>query len=110
LWDIQLRRHNMARTSCITPWERSAMASLSKWRLDITSRGLADPHNSVFHEMSKHITCATTVIHDPKTAATEIDRVLNGMVFHPDGDYFWLVIKAMLYYSQPVSVSSVGSQ
>ena len=41
----------------------------------------AEFRDSVFHEMSKHITCATTVLHDPKTAATEIDRVLNGMAF-----------------------------
>jgi hypothetical protein len=37
--------------------------------------------NSVFHEMSKHITCATTVLHDSKTAASDIDKVLNGMPY-----------------------------
>ncbi|KAN0110591.1 putative pyruvate decarboxylase [Hyaloscypha variabilis] len=49
---------------------------------------VGDGKFDVFHEMSRHITCATTVLHDPKTAATEIDRVLN----------------AMLYYSQPVYI------
>jgi TPP-dependent 2-oxoacid decarboxylase len=28
--------------------------------------------------MSKHITCATAVLHDPKTAAAEIDKLLSG--------------------------------
>ena len=31
--------------------------------------------------MSKHITCATTVLHDAKTAASDIDKVLNGMQY-----------------------------
>lgn len=34
---------------------------------------------SVYHQMSKGITCASTVLHDERTAATEIDRVLNGL-------------------------------
>ncbi|RFU29302.1 hypothetical protein B7463_g7048, partial [Scytalidium lignicola] len=40
----------------------------------------------IYHQMSKHITCAHTVLHDEKHAAAEIDRLLN----------------AMLYFSQPV--------
>ncbi|KAE9372442.1 putative pyruvate decarboxylase [Stipitochalara longipes BDJ] len=40
---------------------------------------VGDGKFDVFHEMSKHITCATTVLHDPKTAATEIDRVYIGI-------------------------------
>ncbi len=35
---------------------------------------------SVFHKMSEHITAATTVIHDEKMAAKEIDRCLNGKI------------------------------
>jgi TPP-dependent 2-oxoacid decarboxylase len=31
--------------------------------------------------MSKRITCATTVLHDAKTAASDIDKVLNGMQY-----------------------------
>lgn len=54
--------------------------------------------------MSKHITCATTVIHDPKNAATEIDRVLNGLyLFLTEYDRNLLTLEiAMLHYSQPV--------
>ena len=32
--------------------------------------------------MSKQISCATTVLKDVKTAATEIDRCLNAMMYH----------------------------
>ncbi len=33
---------------------------------------------SNYHEMSKQICCATTVLEDAATSASEIDRVLNG--------------------------------
>ncbi|OQO04459.1 hypothetical protein B0A48_09381 [Cryoendolithus antarcticus] len=33
------------------------------------------------HEMAKHISCDTTVLLDPKTAPTEIDRVLSTMLY-----------------------------
>ncbi|KAE8448985.1 hypothetical protein EG329_008573 [Mollisiaceae sp. DMI_Dod_QoI] len=49
---------------------------------------VGDGKFDVYHEMSKHITCATTILHDPKTAATDIDKVLN----------------TMLLYSQPVYI------
>jgi pyruvate decarboxylase len=42
----------------------------------------------VFHKMSEHVTCASTVLHDSATAVGEIDRVLN----------------AMMHYSQPVYI------
>lgn len=32
----------------------------------------------MYHEMTKHIAVATTVLDDVNTAASEIDRVLNG--------------------------------
>ena len=32
--------------------------------------------------MSKQISCATTVLKDVKTAAAEIDRCLNAMMYH----------------------------
>lgn len=37
-----------------------------------------------YHEMSKHISCATTVLMDAASAPAEIDRVLNGS--NPIGD------------------------
>lgn len=37
---------------------------------------------SMYHEMTRYITVASTIIDDPKTAAAEIDRVLNGS-FNP---------------------------
>lgn len=33
----------------------------------------------MYHEMSKYITVASTVLDDVNTAAAEIDRVLNGI-------------------------------
>jgi pyruvate decarboxylase len=36
--------------------------------------------SSFCHEMSKHITVATTILTDPATAANEIDRVLTTMM------------------------------
>lgn len=33
-----------------------------------------------YHEMSRQICCATTVLQDSATAASEIDRVLNTML------------------------------
>ena len=36
--------------------------------------------NREFHDMSKKISCATTVLMDSKSAASEIDRVLNEML------------------------------
>nr|OQO17421.1 hypothetical protein B0A51_16119 [Rachicladosporium sp. CCFEE 5018] len=35
----------------------------------------------MYHEMAKHISCDTTVLLDPKTAPTEIDRVLSTMLY-----------------------------
>ncbi|KAJ9138177.1 pyruvate decarboxylase [Pleurostoma richardsiae] len=35
-----------------------------------------------YHEMSKQISCATTVLEDTATAASEIDRVLNALLLH----------------------------
>ena len=35
---------------------------------------------SMFHEMAKHISAATTVLMDPKTAPAEIDRCLTTML------------------------------
>ncbi|KAH8905458.1 pyruvate decarboxylase [Coniochaeta sp. PMI_546] len=35
-----------------------------------------------YHEMSKQISCATTVLEDAATAASEIDRVLNALLLH----------------------------
>ncbi|KAI9741999.1 MAG: hypothetical protein M1834_000388 [Cirrosporium novae-zelandiae] len=49
---------------------------------------LGDLDYEHFHQMSKQISCATTVLTDPNTATSEIDRVLN----------------AMLYYSKPVYI------
>jgi hypothetical protein len=39
--------------------------------------------HSHYHTMSAEISCATTVLKNPKTAAAEIDRVLNGNCFWP---------------------------
>jgi pyruvate decarboxylase len=61
------------------------MENLSTFIINLTQEmvgsEVADFANSVFHEMSKHITCATTVLHDAKTAASDIDKVLNGMQY-----------------------------
>jgi pyruvate decarboxylase len=37
----------------------------------------------MYHEMTKYITVATTVLSDVATAASEIDRVLNGNISLP---------------------------
>ncbi|KAL7949228.1 hypothetical protein V8C42DRAFT_341218 [Trichoderma barbatum] len=42
---------------------------------------LGDGKFDMFHEMSKFISCATTVLSDEKTATDEIDRVLQAMLF-----------------------------
>jgi len=49
---------------------------------------LGDGKFTAYHEMSKHISCATTVLNDASTAVSEIDRCLN----------------AMMKYSQPVYI------
>ncbi|KAF4629594.1 hypothetical protein G7Y89_g8550 [Cudoniella acicularis] len=41
---------------------------------------VGDGKFDVYHKMSEHITCATTVLHNSQTAAAEIDRVLNAMM------------------------------
>lgn len=40
-----------------------------------------------FHDMSKKISCATTVLMDTKDAASEIDRVLNEMLYYSQPGY-----------------------
>jgi TPP-dependent 2-oxoacid decarboxylase len=61
---------------------------------------------SVYHEMSKHITCATTVLHDRKKAASEIDRVLNGMVSCHVTRYLVTVSSNALLFPANVSTHS----
>lgn len=43
--------------------------------------------SSEFHDMSKKISCATTFIIDVKEAASEIDRVLNEMLYNSQPGY-----------------------
>ncbi|MCJ1384431.1 hypothetical protein MMC17_007547 [Xylographa soralifera] len=43
---------------------------------------VGDGRYELYHEMSKQISCATTVLKHVKTAATEIDRCLNAMMYH----------------------------
>ncbi|KAK4180919.1 thiamine diphosphate-binding protein [Triangularia setosa] len=40
-----------------------------------------------YQRISSELSCATTVLDDPITAAAEIDRVLNAMVFHSKPGY-----------------------
>jgi hypothetical protein len=63
--------------------------------------------DSNYHEMSKQISCATTVLEDSSTAAGEIDRVLNGKArpsyVQPLLHESTLMLSlAMLLHSQPV--------
>jgi len=37
--------------------------------------------NRMYHEMAKHISAATVVLGDPNTASSDIDRVLNTMLY-----------------------------
>lgn len=41
----------------------------------------------MYEKMAKEITCATTVLDDPATAAAEIDRVLNTMMYESRAAY-----------------------
>lgn len=48
----------------------------------IMHHSLGNGEFGMYHEMTKHITVATTVLDDVNTAASEIDRVLNAMLYH----------------------------
>jgi len=54
----------------------------------IMHHSLGDGKFGMYHEMSRYITVASTVLEDRHTAASEIDRVLN----------------VMMYYSRPVYI------
>ncbi|TVY83891.1 Pyruvate decarboxylase [Lachnellula suecica] len=51
---------------------------------------VGDGKFNVYHEMSKHITCASAVLHDAKTAASEIDKLLNAMLLNSQPVYLGL--------------------
>ena len=68
-------------------------------------RPRVDRHrNRLYHEMSKQISCATTVLNDPKIAASEIDRCFNAMLYHRQPIYIGIPVD--LVY-QKISTSSL---
>ncbi|KKY22626.1 putative pyruvate decarboxylase [Phaeomoniella chlamydospora] len=71
---------------------------------------LGNGNYTAYHEMSKHITCADTVLTDLSTVTSEIDRVLNAAIQHSQpvyigvpGDIGQAVIEAIPNL-QPLSV------
>jgi pyruvate decarboxylase len=54
--------------------------------------------SSMYHEMAKHISADTVVLNDPRTAATDIDRVLNTMLRE----------SRPVYIGVPVDMSHLG--
>ncbi|MCJ1313757.1 hypothetical protein MMC25_007437 [Agyrium rufum] len=57
----------------------------------------------MYHEMAKHITIATTVLNDAKTASSEIDRVLEAMMIQHRPVYIGLAVDV-----GPQKISSLG--
>lgn len=56
------------------------MASSRKLCLFVVEWGRVDECCSFCHDMSKHISVATTILDDPAKAGSEIDRVLTTMI------------------------------
>jgi len=65
---------------------------------------VGDGKFDIFHEMSKHITCATTVLHDSKTAASDIDKVLNAMLFYSQPVYIGLPTDVALQLTPSINL------
>ncbi|KAK5046012.1 hypothetical protein LTR84_008799 [Exophiala bonariae] len=71
----------------------------------IMHHSLGDGQFGMYHEMSKHISVATTVITSTLNAAAEIDRVLNAMIHYSRPVYIGLAVDI-----GPQKVSSAGLQ
>ncbi|KAM3070505.1 Pyruvate decarboxylase 1 [Clarireedia jacksonii] len=62
------------------PGELSAYCVAAQKSQAIMHHSLEDGRFDMYENMAKHITAATTVITNPRTASSEIDRVLNIMM------------------------------
>ena len=71
----------------------------------IMHHSLGDGQFGMYHEMSKKISVATTVITSPLNAATEIDRVLNDLIYYSRPVYIGLPVDI-----GPQKISSAGLQ
>jgi len=66
---------------------------------------LGDGQFGMYHEMTKKITVATTVLDSPLNAAAEIDRVLNAMIHYSRPVYIGVPVDV-----GPQKISSAGIQ
>lgn len=71
----------------------------------IMHHSLGDGQFGMYHEMTKNITVATTVLDSPVNAAAEIDRVLNAMIHYSRPVYIGVAVDV-----GPQKISSAGLQ
>ncbi|KUJ13706.1 putative pyruvate decarboxylase [Mollisia scopiformis] len=66
---------------------------------------VGDGKFDVYHEMARHITCASVVLHDAKTAASEIDKVLNAMLLYSQPVYIGIPTEVALQSTPSINLS-----